>query len=70
MFNSYNEIFCEYIKYIVNVLNMCLVDIGRECFQWVDKTLEDKSRIPVTRPDRFEKYYDSEDSLDKEYDLV
>ena len=70
MYNSYNEIFCEYIEYIINVLNMCITDIGKECFPWMHNSLEDKPRVPITQPVRFEKYYDSEDSLDKEYDLV
>ena len=66
---SYDKMFFEYIKYIVETLNMCLVDIGKECFPWFDKSLENKPKI-ILKPDNFERYYDSEDSIESEYDLV
>tara|TARA_Y100000816_G_scaffold197902_1_gene144915 strand:- start:392 stop:538 length:147 start_codon:yes stop_codon:yes gene_type:complete len=48
---------------------MCLTDIAIECFPWIDKRLENKPEV-ILKPSNFERYYDSEDSLDKEYDLV
>lgn len=66
---SYNKIFFEYYEYILDILNMCLTDIAMECFPWIDKRLENKPEV-ILKPSNFERYYDSEDSLDKEYDLV
>jgi len=48
---------------------MCLTDIVIECFPWIDKKIENKPEV-ILKPGNFERYYDSEDSLDKEYDLV
>jgi hypothetical protein len=69
MYNSYNKVFFEYYEYIIDILNMCLTDIVIECFPWVDKKLENKPDV-ILKKSNFERYYDSEDSLDKEYDLV
>jgi hypothetical protein len=41
-----------------------------ECFPWINKPLKDKPSIYTTPKNKFEKYYDSEDSLEQEYDLV
>lgn len=69
MYNSYNKVFFEYYEYIIDILNMCLTDIVTECFPLVDKKLENKPNVNLKKSN-FERYYDSEDSLDKEYDLV
>lgn len=69
MQHSYNEIFFEYYEYLLDILNMCITDIAIECFPWINKNLENKPKINL-KQDNFERYYDSEDSLDNEYDLV
>jgi hypothetical protein len=61
--------FFFYLEYILDMLNICLTDIGKECFECFDKPLENKPKV-ILKPSNFERYYDSEDSLDKEYDLV
>ena len=66
---SYNKIFFEYYEYIIDLLNMCLTDIVIECFPWIDKSLKNKPKVDL-KPGNFERYYDSEDSLDNDYDLV
>ena len=66
---SYNKTFSEYYEYILDILNMCLTDIVLECFPCIDKRLENKPKV-ILKPSNFERYYDSEDSLDKEYDLA
>lgn len=66
---SYDKMFFTYLDHIINLLDMCFSEIGKECFPWFDKILEDKPEV-ILKPSNFERYYDSEDSLDKEYDLV
>lgn len=70
MQHNYNKTFFEYYEYILDVLNMCITDIMIECFPWINKPLKDKPSIYTTQKNKFEKYYDSEDSLEQEYDLV
>ena len=69
MDSKYNKIFFEYLEYILDILNMCLTDIGLECFPWIDKRLAHAPKV-ILNPTGFDKYYDSEDSLEHEYDLV
>ena len=69
---SYNKVFCDYFEYILNILNMCLIDIGLDCFPWMGKLLEKPltpKPSPIFKKKTFEKYTD-DDYIEKEYDLV
>ena len=57
---------CFYLfRTYINLLDMCFSEIGKECFPWFDKILEDKPEV-ILKPSNFERYYDSEDSLEKD----
>lgn len=70
MQNSYNKIFFEYYEYILDVLNMCITDMFMQFFPCLENHTKEKPRVPIPKTNKFEEYYDSEDSLDQEYDLV